>query len=224
MKKLILLFIAFFLFANQSFSQNFNWITPNKQYLKLSVIDDGIYRIDKHDFDNAGVNVSTIDPRTVKVLYKGNQIPIYFEGEDDGVFNDNDYFDFYGKRNYGGPTPHLDANSNFPVYSINEYYNLFSDTSIYWVGWDGSNGLRMQKSVYVSPTNYPSDSYFQEVHFEQDLFYDLGETINANTDYRYFSTEIVVGEGWYWKKLSNSDQTLSTSTFISDLSLPDSAA
>ena len=102
MKKLLLVFIL--LGFNFCLAQNYNWITPNKDYLKLYIIQDGIYRINKIDFINAGVNPSSIDPRTVKVFYKGNQIPLFFYGESDGVFNDTDYFDFYGQRNYGGLT------------------------------------------------------------------------------------------------------------------------
>lgn len=218
MKNILFLFLTCFILVSDSFSQNYNWITPNKTYLKLYVNDDGIYRLNKADFAGAGVNAGNIDPRTVKVLHKGNQIPIYFQGEEDGVFDDNDFFDFYGKRNYGGPTPHLDAYADTAVYTINEYYNLYSDTNIYWVGWEGSNGERMEKSTYVSTINYPGNTYMQDVHFEQDLFYDLGETLNPNSDYRYFSTEIVVGEGWYWKKLTNNDRILSSTAFINDLS------
>ena len=102
MNKVFLLFLLFLPFLSKA--QNYNWITPNKDYLKLYVIDDGIYRINKSDFINAGVNPNTIDPRTVKVFYNGNQIPIFFYGESDGIFNDTDYFDFYGQRNYGGIT------------------------------------------------------------------------------------------------------------------------
>ena len=68
----------------------------------MYVTSDGMYRIDKNDFVNAGITVTTIDPRTVKLYFKGSQIPIYFFGEENGVFDDNDYFDFYGMRNYGG--------------------------------------------------------------------------------------------------------------------------
>jgi len=80
-----------------------------------------MYRINKSDFNNAGINVSNIDPRTVKVFNKGSQIPLYFLGEQDGVFNDNDYFDFYGTRNYGGPTITYDQ-SNAVAYTTNEYF------------------------------------------------------------------------------------------------------
>ena len=147
MRKIIIMFFVCFSFADISFSQNnYNWITPNKTYLKLFINDDGIYRISSADFSNAGITPSGLDPRTVKVLYKGNQIPIYFKGEDDGSFDGNDYLDFYGIRNYGGPTPHRDAYSNDVIYTIDEYFNQYSDTSIYWIEWGGSNGLRMERS------------------------------------------------------------------------------
>ncbi|MBK6537704.1 MAG: hypothetical protein IPG09_07975 [Ignavibacteria bacterium] len=147
MKNIFLLLIICITLTNKTFSQgNYNWITPNKTYLKLFVNTDGIQRINKSDFTNAGINTTNIDPRTVKVLYKGSQIPIYFQGEENGIFDDNDFIDFYGKRNAGGLTPYLDANTNSTVYTKDEYYNLYSDTSVYWVDWGGSNGLRMQRS------------------------------------------------------------------------------
>jgi len=217
MKRIFFLFIVCISFVNDSNSQNnYNWITPNKTYLKLYIIGDGIHRINSADFNSAGVNPSGIDPRTVKVLYKGAQVPIYFEGEDDGVFNNNDFLDFYATRNYGGLTAHRDANSNSNVYTTNEYFNLYSDTSVYWIDWGGANGLRMQRSGYVSPLNFTDNSYFKRVHFERDTYYYLGETLNPNGDYRYFSTERVVGEAWFWSLLTT-DQALTDTLTINDL-------
>ncbi|MEZ4689446.1 MAG: hypothetical protein R3A12_04410 [Ignavibacteria bacterium] len=68
MRKIILAIIVCFLIADNSFSQsnNYNWITPNKTYLKLYINDDGVYRINKVDFENAGISTSGLDPRTVK--------------------------------------------------------------------------------------------------------------------------------------------------------------
>ncbi len=141
MRKIIFALIICFSLADSSFSQNnYNWITPNKTYLKLYINEDGIYRINSTDFTNAGINPGSVVPRTVKVYYKGSEIPIFFQGEEDGSFDAADYFDFYGVRNAGGPTKHRDANSNIVIYTTDEYYNLYSDTSAYWVGWEGSNG------------------------------------------------------------------------------------
>lgn len=189
-------FLLLIIFSNLAFSQNYNWITPNTPYLKMYVIDDGIYRINKVDFTNAGISTGTIDPRTVKVFYKGNQIPIFFNGEQDGVFDDTDYFDFYGQRNYGGLTNTFNSN-NQVVYVTDEYNDLYSDTSAYWIGWGGAYGTRFQNYNYTSTINYPIDYYYKRLRFEKDLIYSYGENVNAQ-DYRNFNNEKFQGEGWYW--------------------------
>ena len=203
MLKKYIFITALILLLSGDFSnaQNFNWITPDKVYLKMYVINEGMTRINKTDFANAGINTSLVDPRTVKVFYKGSQIPVYFQGESDGVFNDGDYFDFYGKRNYGGQTTTYNTN-NDSSYSTNEYYNLYSDTSIYWAEWGGANGLRFSNSNYSSSLSYTPDYYFNTIHFEKDKIYYQGENVSGS-DYRYLNTEKFLGEGWYWNLLSN---------------------
>lgn len=200
------------------FSQNYGWITPNKTYLKFSILDDGIYRINKSDFIQAGINVN-FDPRSVKVIYRGEQVPIYFEGENDGTFDDADFFDFYAERNYGGLTKTYKENLGVTVidYITDEYYNLYSDTAVYWVGWDGANGLRYPNTPLFSNTNYPLSYYFDKLHFEKDSVYSLGESYDHNQDFRYFNTEKVSGEGWYWKEL------LSNFVLAKNFSLPESS-
>lgn len=200
MKRILILLI---LFSNAALSQNFNWITPNKQYLKLYISEDGLYRINKSDFINSGINTSSIDPRTVKVLYKGAQIPIYFFGEQNGIFDDSDYFDFYGKRNYGGTTVTYKASNsatNTVDYVTDEYYNLYSDTSVYWVDWGGTYGLRYSDYVNSSPLNYPDTYFLNKIQFEKDSIFSLGEH-RSNDDYRNFNTEKISGEGWFWKDM-----------------------
>ncbi len=206
MKKIILFFILCVFNFQNSFSQNYNWISPNKTYLKMYVSDDGIYRINKTDFTNAGINTAGLDPRTVKVYNKGNQVPVYFNGEQDGSFDANDYFDFYGVRNYGGLTITYDHN-NVLAYTTNEYFNQYSDTNVYWVDWGGANGVRMTIPTYSTAVNFPNPSFNDILHFERDYFYSQGENYNT-TDYRFLSTEKFRGEGWYWATLSN-NQSLS---------------
>lgn len=216
--KIIFTIIIFIVTCNLSISQNFNWITPGNTYLKMSVADNGIYRITKSDFDNAGINVSGINPRTIKVLNKGNQIPIFFNGESDGVFDPNDFFDFYGTRNFGGLTNTYDF-FNSVAYVTDEYYNLYSDTNIYWVEWNGSNGLRYTNTGFISGSNF-SNNYFNDVyHAEYDKYYVQGEVISAN-DYRFLNNEKFQGEGWFWKSLQNTEtltDTFSISGLYTDL-------
>ncbi len=192
----LLLFFALFVGAN---AQNYNWITPGQTYLKMYVVDDGIYRIDKNDFVNAGISVSSIDPRTVKLYYKGNQLAIYFNGEQDGVFNDTDYFDFYGQRNYGGLTKSYDV-YDAVNYTTEEYYNFYSDTSCYFIGWGGSYGVRFVDFSNSVSDPYPYDYFYKRIHFELDSIYTLGETFDSGNDFRYFLNDKFQGEGWYWRR------------------------
>lgn len=197
------LFFLLFLSVKSSAAQNYNWINPNQTYLKMYLAADGMYRIDKSDFTNAGINVSSIDPRTVKLYYKGAQIPIYFYGEENASFDDGDYFDFFGQRNYGGITNSYDIFNNV-VYSTDEYYNLYSDTSTYFVGWGGAFGQRYINYNVSASSSYPYDYYYEKLHFEQDLVYSLGQNISSN-DFGYFNNEKYIGEGWYWKVLQTSN-------------------
>ncbi|MBZ0203063.1 MAG: T9SS type A sorting domain-containing protein [Ignavibacteria bacterium] len=195
---LILLFIC-----SHTFSQNYNWITPNKNYLKLHINDDGIYRVTRNEFTQSGINTSNIDPRTVKVFCLGAEIPIHFFGEQDGSFDANDYLDFYGRRNYGGLTSTYQASYGPTTldYTTDEYYNLYSDTSVYWIGWDGTNGIRYSISTFNVQNVYEDSYSFEKIHFERDSVYSLGITLNALSDYRYFNNEKITGEGWFWRNL-----------------------
>lgn len=209
------LILSILLLSQHLLAQSYNWITPNKTYLKLYVVQDGIYRINKSDFTQAGINTSNIDPRTVKVYYKGLQIPVYFEGEQDGSFDEQDFLDFYGSRNYGGLTNTFHDSSGYNVvhYITDEYFNLYSDTSVYWIGWDGANGIRYTLKGDPITQSYQPNYFYCLKHFERDLFYDLGETTNRNYDFRYFNTEKVSGEGWYQNILSPSTGYIVNETF-----------
>jgi hypothetical protein len=201
MRKLALTFMLLLLSGTMSYSQNYNWITPNKTYLKMYVVQDGMHRIDRNDFVNAGINVSTVDPRTVKLYNKGVQLSVYFSGEQDGTFDANDYIDFYGSRNYGGLTKVYDHLNN-NVYNTNEYYNQYSDTNTYWVEWGGANGSRFANVSFGTAVNYSSPSFTDVVHLERDYFYSQGENFSSS-DLRFLSTEIYRAEGWLWSSLSN---------------------
>ena len=81
------------------------------EWYKISVTQDGVYKLDKAFFESLGIDVSTLNPLSVNVY--GNSFGIMNEsnaaayvddlvknsivgiGESDGVFDDQDYFMFY---------------------------------------------------------------------------------------------------------------------------------
>ncbi|MEO8666091.1 MAG: C25 family cysteine peptidase, partial [Ignavibacteria bacterium] len=208
MLKAILTFTVVIFISNFSQAQNYSWITPNKPYLKMYIADDGIYRIARTDFTAAGVNPAIVDPRTVKVYNKGVELPVYFEGEQDGTFDAADFLDFYGTRNYGGLT-NTYTESNIVAYVTNEYFNFYSDTNVYWIDWGGANGLRMQNSTYSTSSLFPQPYFYDMVHLEKDKIYWIGEYKNGN-DFRDFTNEKFLGETWYWNLIGNTQSVSDT--------------
>ena len=145
-------------------------------YLRLLIAQDGLYRLTYNDLSAAGINLSTINPQTLKVFNHGVQVPLFVAGESDGVVDPADYVEFYAQRNYGK----------------GEFFDIYTDTSVYWLTYGGSNGLRMVVEA-TDTTGTPARSFERTVHFEQDNLYYSG----------YVETEIiqpenVPGEGWYW--------------------------
>ena len=102
--KIILFCFSCFL-TQTLFAQNFtnSWINYSQKYYKIKVWRDSIYRITPQALTNAGIDLSTVHPKNFQIFAKGREVPIYVYGENDndGIFNNNDFIEFYGERNTG---------------------------------------------------------------------------------------------------------------------------
>jgi hypothetical protein len=88
-------------------------VLASGEWYRITVTDEGIYKVDAQYLQSAGINVSGIDPRTIKIYGNGGrELPedvaksrpndlvenaIYIEGESDGSFGSGDYILFYGR-------------------------------------------------------------------------------------------------------------------------------
>ncbi len=170
-----------------------NWIDYNKTYLKLGVIKDDVYRITQQDLNENGVNVNEINPETFKLFVKGKEIPIYVSGSSDGIFHENDYIEFLGVRNYGAKDYRTPAIYGQPY---KEYLNLYSDTTAYWLTWDGEIGQRIDTlSIFSGVAQDTIDYYDQFFHFEQNPWCDY--SLEGGT-LRREDPEIYENETWLW--------------------------
>lgn len=82
-------------------------------WYKIGLQETGIYKLTYSDLNTLGINLSGLDPRTIRVYHNGGgvlpeknaesryddlvEIPIYVSGEADGTFDQNDYILFYGR-------------------------------------------------------------------------------------------------------------------------------
>ncbi len=135
------------------------WINYDQEYYRISVTEDGMYRIPYQELVSSGFPAGSIDPRWIQLFYQGEEQPIYIKGEGtNGIFDPNGYIEFYGKRNRGyRDTIMFDEPGN----CINPDHSLFTDTSSYYLTYNNSiNNLRMSNetdsdfgaySSYLSP-------------------------------------------------------------------------
>lgn len=146
-----------------------NWIDYSKEYIKLAIPEDNIYRITYDNLLSYGLNPNLLNPRTLKVYQRGKEIPIYVKGEEDGQFNENDYIEFYAERNYSYQDYRRIVNVREDY--IN-YMNRYTDTSIVWLTYGGDYGQRIVlDSSEIIQTNDTVKNHFVKIHLEKDAYF-----------------------------------------------------
>ncbi len=169
-----------------------SWINYSNTYLKMGVNRDGVYRITPSDLSSFGISSSIIDPATFKIFLRGKEIPIYVHYQDNSNPASWDYIEFFGFRNWGSPDYKKVNAFNTPY---NEYLNRYSDTTIYWLTWSGTPGLRID--TILNTNGIPNDTinYYTEVaHYEQNQWLDYSVADLA----RRQDPDWIENETWVW--------------------------
>lgn len=133
------------------------WMPPAPAY-RVIVGVDGMHRLTYNDLNAAGLPVSTLDPRTFRMFYMGQELSIQVTGEGDGVFNTNDAIYFYGRN--------LDSLFYEDVLPDNKY----TGDNVYWLTYGGSTGQRMA-TQNGSGTGTAVSTYTNVYHYEDNYFY-----------------------------------------------------
>ncbi|MBP7961501.1 MAG: hypothetical protein KA003_05985 [Caldilineaceae bacterium] len=149
------------------------WTLPANAY-RVSVKDDGIYELSYAYLQTAGLPVDTLDPRTFRMHFMGQEIRIQVTGQADGRFDASDAVIFYGRN--------VDTLYYDGLFASNKYVNEL----VYFLSYGAGNGLRME-TVTGAPTAAPA----QTVSVEHIL---------DETNYWYFSEfpPLPVSGGDHW--------------------------
>ncbi|MBE2190496.1 MAG: type IX secretion system sortase PorU [Desulfobulbaceae bacterium] len=143
-------------------------------WLKVSVSEEGIYRIDANQVSASGVNVANIDVNTLKIFSKGGKE--LSELVSDALLNDMDEQAIQvvnksdGKLDYiifyGAPTVTFQKVGK----KIQHYKNTYSKESYYLLTWGGRNGKRAEFPADISGeiVNRPKN-YVHRVFVDEDL-------------------------------------------------------
>lgn len=189
--------IVFFLLSLSVFSQPYynSWINYNQQYFKFKIAQNGLYRIDSLTLFSAGVPINSIDARNIQLFARGQEIPLFINGENDGVLNASDYIEFYAEKNNGWFDEGFYGASNLHP---NPYYSLINDTINYFLTWNNS----IANSRYIVETDTNFSSYTPANFFEKEVVNTYNSTyFTGNTLLIGTTSEKLFGydpaEGWF---------------------------
>jgi hypothetical protein len=143
--------------------------------VKIGIATSGIYKVDASLLQKLGFNISQINPQNIKIYGNGGgMLPqpndsfrakdlientIFVEGESDGRFDNQDFILFYGQ------SPHVISYDSLAK-SFRHQFNIYSDTTFYFLTVSDRKGLRVQDQNSVSASQEVStfDDYaFHEI-------------------------------------------------------------
>ena len=145
----------------------------------------GVYKIDKSFLNQLGINTSSVDPRKIRIFGNGGEMlpmnnsenfvldpienAIQVIGEEDGVFDNDDYIIFFAK---GPDNYNEESNTNL---------NLYEDKISYFISIGSVNGLRVEN--FIEP-NESADLVID--NYTNYQFHEIDEYNIAQIGRRWF--------------------------------------
>ncbi len=173
-------------------AQNYSneWINYSKNYYKLRINKDGLYRIPFSTLSQSGL--SSLSGSGFKMYYKGKEIPIYVSTN--GSLSGNDYVEFYGEKNDGEFDSQMFLLDN---HQLTPESSLFTDSITYYLVWDSNGATQRFSNVANNISNPPAkEQYFMhtENKIHKNVFYVGQPERIAGVNYNFADFE--KGEGF----------------------------
>lgn len=164
------LLVFFLLVVQASFAQQMGneWINYSQSYFKIKTGKDDIHRITYQSLVEAGFDVSNVTPSQIQLFHRGEEVAIRTVGMDDASFDSGDYIEFWGRQNDGTQDTELFYR---PQDQIHTYYNMFSDTTAFFLTVGETSGRRMQQEN-INPNGLQSITHHKEtiLQVRSDVF------------------------------------------------------
>lgn len=177
-------------------------VLSSGDWYRMSVTEEGVYRLDAQYLAAIGINIGAVDPHTIKVYGNGGRLlsespiaprpvdlienAILVQGEEDGQFNAGDAIVFYAKPARGWA---YDASTQ----TYKHYTHYYSDVNYYWLTFGGVPGKRMQVQPSVSdspiavPDRFTDFAYVEEekINFLSSGKAWYGQSINVSSSFTH---------------------------------------
>ncbi|MEO1625645.1 MAG: C25 family cysteine peptidase, partial [Bacteroidota bacterium] len=161
------------------------WIDFDRSYFKVTLSEDGIYRINRSALESAGIPVASVRGEQFRLIWLGEEVPIYTTTN--GIFGSGDFIEFYGRKNRSEFDRVLFENPDEEL--LNPDYSMFTDQSAYYLTWeDAAGGLRVQDQANDISNPPAKETHFSYTHLE--LF-----TISGQDNKSFHVKRTINGDG-----------------------------
>ncbi|MEO6685389.1 MAG: hypothetical protein ABIN24_05465, partial [Dyadobacter sp.] len=203
--------IAFFVFlttlqvsAQKKYGNE--WINTSQTYLRIPVIETGIYKITSLELRQAGFPIDSFPLSSIQLFRRGREVAIEISNNSEEKFNQGGYLTFFGERNDGVLDSSLYVN---PDAMPHNYYSLYSDTSSYFLTFNRNN--IPGKRIEISDSNISKtivDYHLNEILQVNTSDYPAGNLYPMGSDYENGTalTTYDYGEGWTGKVIANAQR------------------
>lgn len=165
-----------------------NSVLATGDWYKFYINKTGVYKLDKNFFSSLGINTSSVNPKNIRLFGNGGKaIPLLnaqvnnfdvtenavkFVGEEDSVFDANDYMLFYGVSSLGWD-------------SVNDsHINPYSDNTFYYINVSSDVGKRV--GVLVEPSSPVTNTI---TNFNEYQFHEMDNTNLVYLGRRWYGDE-----------------------------------
>ncbi len=147
---------SFDLTKSKSVIQTQNSVMASGSWYQFFIDQTGVYKIDKSFLNQLGINTNSLDPRKIRIFGHGGEMlsmrneenfildpienAIKIIGEEDGVFDNEDYIIFFAK---GPDNYNVESNTNL---------NLYEDKISYFISIGSADGSRVESFTEPNET------------------------------------------------------------------------
>jgi hypothetical protein len=148
-----------------------NSVLASGEWFRFYIEKSGVYKISKSFLQDLGLNLNGVDPKKIKIYgHGGRMLPlsnsayypsdltenaIQIQGENDGVFNTDDFILFYGE---GTDNWNEESQTNL---------NLYDSKSYYYITVQGDNGKRIPEMTQPSGASTLDLVAFDDYQFHE---------------------------------------------------------
>ena len=142
------------------------WVSHDRPYAKVTVNQDGVYRINYADLIANGFP-NDIQGREIQAYSLGQEVALHVTSN--GALGNGDYVEFFGFKNKGELDQPLFE--DWEKQQLNPKHSMFSDERPYFFTWTpgSNNNLRYEQAANDLTGNLPTAESFY-VHQEEVMF------------------------------------------------------